>query len=311
LRFRYNAGIYRFQDDSTFDRPDHAANLALQSQVSRRNNISFDTRFSRGQSQANFADPADPDIILNQRTRRDFFDARLMFESQVSSRWNWRFGGGVGSVRHEDVPGAPSGGVQDREYGHVTTGLDRQVSRKTNVGFELEFLETRFDAGGDEQVHGAGVFMTRQVDRKSRLNLRVGAYTAETAGLPDRSGGSVRLGYQRDFRHVALDGFAGHRPTPGGNLPGTSTDTDVGLALSGVGSRVWRWRLAGQFTRRDPADSTRADIDSRGFNANLTGLAHPKTGLRLTASSVTQSETAVPDIEVFRATLGIVWFPRG
>ncbi|NIM61220.1 MAG: hypothetical protein GTO30_06050, partial [Acidobacteria bacterium] len=115
---------------------------------------------------------------------------------------------------------------------------------------------------------------------------------------------------QRDYNRVALVSFITHRPTTGGNLPGTATETHAGVSIRSMGFRKWSWSLAGFYAERDPADPSRPETDSAGMDGQATWAIHPKFGLRWTAASVRQSDPAL-DADVFRAAFGIVWFPKG
>lgn len=317
LNFLYTASAYKFDENDLFDRTDHNLNFGVNSDLSRRSNLSFNTSFSRSQNQTTtlFTSPTTlNDIILTQRVDRDLFTGQLGYGLQVSPKWSLNLGVRAGSTNNEDIIGITGGlPVEDRDFTSYSAGMGRQVSQKTTVGFSLGFQENRLQFSGDEEVSTADFTVGRVVSRQSSLNASVGYYSTNSmiAGAPDRTGGQLSLNYNRSLRRVGFSAFAGYRPTSGGNTPGTATDTNVGVAFSGPGTRTLFWDISLQAAQRDPADPTLPEVDSRGAGAGLTWVASPKFGLRVRAATFRQSVSGVPDTEVLNATLGVVWFPRG
>lgn len=313
LSFRYSPRLYRYQDESDLDRTDHAADLTVNARLSRRSSLDFSTRFSRSQVQGGFISLDDTDVILTGRADRDRLDADLSYGLQVTPRWTWSLATGVGSVNYEAIPGYTAL-TEDRDQTRISTGFGRQVSQNTTVGMDLRYEENDLDVSADEKIRNANVTVKHQIDQKNSIDLAVGYFSVDAmTGSADRSGAFLTFSFSRDFDQLALATFLGYRPTAGGNLPGTATVANIGASIGSRASKVWIWSVAGVFARRDPASSAANEIDSTVLRGDLTWVPHRKIGVRLTASRNSQIEknSTSGDIEVNRATLGVVWYLRG
>jgi hypothetical protein len=313
LEFRYNPRLIRYQDTAELDRTDHFLGFSLRRDLSRTSNLAFVANASK--TQAQLVTPDDPDA-LTERVDRDSYGVTLDYDRQIGQRWRWRASAGARGASNEVLAGVGTGTtVQDRDQLRFTTGFNRNVSANTSLGLELQFQKNRLDNSGDENVRTALFTVEHEIGARSSLDAGVGAFATdnEDQGLPDRSGFQVQLGYNRDYRRVSVRVSARHAPTSGGNLPGTSTNTNIGVTLTSLQTNSLFWNVSAVVTRREPADPDLPEVDTQGFFGDLTWLFHPKVGLRFTASSVRQSDDAPmgAEIDVLQALAGVVWYPKG
>ena len=319
FQFRYNPRLFRFRDQGALDHTDHFATIAVQDQLSAKSSLDFTTSYLRTQSQGLFTSLDDPSLVLTERVFRDRLDADVSFSRQLRPTWSWSVAGGFGTVDNSQISGFGGGlggsSVEDRTQLRASTSVSKKLSEKTDIGVDIRVQHNDLELSGEEEVHAINFSYGRQLSATGSLSLLAGVFQTDSqvTGVADRSGAFIRANYNRDFRRVALGMFGGHRPTSGGNLPGTATDTNVGVSISGVGSNIWGWDVTAAGTRRDPADSTAPEIESTGLSGGVSWAVHPNVGLRIRAASVQQSVDApmTTDIDVYNVSLGVVWFPRG
>jgi hypothetical protein len=319
FEFRYNPRLFRFRDEGALDHTDHFATMSIADQLSEKSNLDFTTSYLRTQSQGLFTSLDDPSLILTERVFRDRIDANLSYSRQLRPTWTWSVGGGYGTVENDQISGFAGGlgggSVEDRDQLSASTSVSKKISKRSDVGIDIRFQHNDLEVSGEEEVHAFNLSYGHQLSATESLSLVAGFFqtNTEVVGADDRSGAFIRANYNREFRRVGMALFGGHRPTSGGNLPGTATDTNVGVSISGVGSNIWAWDVTAAGTRRDPADSTSPEIESTGLSGGVSWAIHPNVGLRMRAGSVQQSVDApmTTDIDVFNVSFGLVWFPRG
>jgi len=319
VRFRYNARRFGYQDSGTLDHTDHLVEFSSSTVLGRKSTLTASVDFSSAQTQADLESLEDPAIVLTERTTRERFSADVAYGRQIGAFWDWGLSAGTGTVSHDLIDGYSSGlggtTVEDRSHTWLSTSFGRQVSKRTNLGFGMQAQQNRLDLSGDEEFQTANLRIRHQLDPNNSLAVAIGGFStsSEIPDVPDRTGVNLQVTYNRDFRRVEFDLFAGRRPTPGGDLKGTATNTNVGVRLAPpLGAQTVLWDLSAVYVRRDPADLDDPEIDTLGIRAGVTWLARPEIGVRGSVSHTQQSsDTTVLDNDVLNTSLGVVWFPRG
>lgn len=324
LHFSYSPSFERHQDLDELDYDSHFLSLGLNTSTSRRSKVSFLSTYARTQMQGRPSSLDEAELFLTGRTNRELFRADLTHGKQLSARWSFRGGLNYGESRFDDIkdfdPAAPVP-LEDRtDYGG-TVQLGRAVSEKTTVGlayglqrFELEPRETT-GTSTDETVHSLTFTVDRTVSRRMTLNAAIGGFRStsdpETADDP-RTGAQANLGLTRAYRSMALSLDASHRPSSGGALAGTSTDSALGLRLNGAALEPWSWSVSSRLARRDPTNDDEEPVHSVAAGGSLERGFARVLALRLSADYVDQtSDEPLLEARYYTAGIGLVWYPLG
>lgn len=329
LSLRYQPSYIKYRDEDDLDHDEHVADLDWATRLGPKSALGLAASFSRTQAQAATGiserpEVEDTDLLLTERTDRDSFGASLRFDRTEGPRWGWRAALNWVATSHDEIAEAPSTTVtgfevEDRtEYGASIEAL-KSLSRSNSIGLRYEHRKFDLDRSPDEDTDSISLTYREELARKLSFELGLGA--ARTTG--DAAGGSEgdedrtdflgSLGLSRAFRRVRLQVTASHRPTSGGHLEGSSTNTGLGLALSGAQSREWGWNVYSRYAHRKPTDDASESIDTLAFGADVERKFARVLGIRLGGNYVDQSsdESGLSDSSAYTIDLGVVWYPRG
>jgi hypothetical protein len=336
FRFAYEPSFFKYDSTTSLDRFEHHATAGWNRSFGRRTRLDLSADFSRtqqqglrlpGPDQAPPDEPAPvvpPDALLTQRTERDSFGAWLRLDRTAGERWSWGLTASGSDYAHDAIedfnPNQPAGfAVEDRTEYAGAFDLSRAFSRADSMGLRYEHRWFELDASPDQDSDLLSLTYRRTVGRKLWLDL--GAGGSRTTG--DGAGGSPgdderselqgNVGFHRAFRHVDLGLGVSHRPTSGGHLEGTSTDTSAELRLSGVRRRDWFWDVVTGYVHRDPTQDGAAATRGLAAAGQVERMFLEVLSVRFATSFADQSEDdpTRPDPSAWGAELALVWYPRG
>ncbi len=187
------------------------------------------------------------------------------------------------------------------------------MSKATSLGLAYRYNHFDLELSGEEDHHALGLSIGHQIGRLRKLDAFVGAFdgSGDRVGA-DRSGLSAQISFEQMLRAVRLAVYAGHAPSSGGSLSGTSTDTNIGISLASIRARNWTWFTSASYSRRDSSIPGAATLDTLGLGAEIARRLTAKLALSLSASYFEQSgDDPALDAEVNRVGLGLIWYPRG
>ncbi len=319
-------GTYVKQDkEESLDRFNWGAAFAVSQTPSPRTSLSFVAGFVHTQAQGDPRNLDDTEIFLTQRAERDLAQASFDLNRQITKRWNWTFNLNAQDQSSEnisDFDGGTTPSVSEfedkRSYG-VRSGLSRAISGRTSIGFQGQYRTFELDESGDQDTVAVNLTLNRTLSEFSSFNVSAGGYrstgeAADGTGAEDESDGfQVAVGYTRSMRNVALNLGLSHAPSSGGNLEGTAKQTTASFGISNRQAVRWDWNVGLQHGLREPADPAQPDRESTALNADFERAFGRQLGLNLGTSFVHQTidDPAFEDRDVFRATAGLVWYPRG
>jgi hypothetical protein len=334
--FTYNPGFEKYSDNDDLDHDTHELRFNLTTAPSRTSSFGLDASASRTQYDPRPGLIEDTDVFLTRRTNRDLYAAVVRYgrSELAGGRWSWTADAGAfraeydaisGFDADEDVP-AP----QDRTSYGAGFGVDREVSRRTAIGGRLEVDHFELDDSGEfgesesETAYAGSFTFRRTLSTKSSLHASAGAYATSSddsddpdVEVEDDDGGDVGLqatvGYSREFRRVSMSLSGAHRPTAGGALQGTSTDTAVAFGLSGLVLRKWNWSWSLRGAHRDPRDDDET-VTSLTTGAGFERFFARVLSFTMRADYATQEVDDVEDdgaVSVVRGSIGLVYYPLG
>lgn len=327
LSFTYRPTYVDYRDDDRLDHDEHRASLGWTVRPNDRTSFDLSASYSRTQEQAAvpFSEQAeDTDVLLTDRTERDSWDALARVRHSAGQRWEWAATGSWSMREHQTISGfssvAPFQVEDRREYGG-SLELSREFSRQSTLGLVYGYREFDLDMNPDETSHSLRISFRSQPGRKVSLHAEVGGFynrrdtAGGVSGDDSRTGFDGELDVTRLFKEVRLNLSATHRPSAGGHLSGTSTDSSVAFALAGVNERRWRWDVSSRFvyrdpTNRDPAAGSTKPRQSVAVGANVE-YGPQRFGVRL-GGNVAKESSNDPNIGHNSAStveLGLVWYP--
>lgn len=328
LNFAYTGGRTVYREFDALDFTSHRLRFGVSTTPSRVSDLSFSTYFSKTQEQGNSAsvDGEDVNFFLAGRTDRQTYGASLDCGRQMGPHWRW--GATVGASRSEFDPIEDADtnailDVQDRDTYSGALSFDRTLSRKWSVGAVYGYRQTRFDADADETTQSLGVRFNQNLGERGSITYEIGGFDRDRDGLDPQAAqdlddggiyGGVNLGVTQPVGPVQFGFGAGVRPSSGGALRGTSTNTTVSVSLGPSMPRNWFWRLTSRFTRRDSSDRTEPDLDTVSLGASIERYLGQSVGIRLSAiwadQSTDEETIGARDGSFYYATLGLVWYPK-
>jgi hypothetical protein len=322
FEFSYAPSIQRYQDSDELDHTTHLVTLSAGSTTSRRSNVNFVAMYLLNQLQGRSSSLDEAELFVTGRTDRELYRGDFSYNKEFSQRWSFRGGLNYGESRFESIDDFDPLGpvpVEDRVYYGGTLGLGRAVSGTTTLGFEYGLQRFELEPIGtpqtttEETAHSLTFTIDRAVSRRTSLDATLGAFRNETdEGDATRTGVQATLGLDRSYRTVDLRLEAQHQPSAGGSLPGTSTDSAIGLDLHGTALDPWIWSFSTRLARRDPNFVDEEVVTSVAAGGSIERSFARALGLRLSANYIDQ-QSDDPDLKAgyLIAAVGLVWYPLG
>lgn len=330
LNFSYTGGRTVYREFDVLDNTSHRLRSGVSTTPSRLSNLSLSTYFSQTQVQGNSTsvDGEDVDFFLAGRTDRESYGATLAYRHQVGVRWRWNASVGASRASFDPIEDTDSSAildVQDRGTYSGTLGFDRTLFRRWSAGANYGYRQTEFETDGDDEtIQSIGVRFTQNLGERGSITYEIGAFERDREGLDNQEAGDfddggvyggVNLGITQPVGPVQFSFGAGVRPSSGGALRGTSTNTTVSVSLGPSRPRNWYWQVTMRFTRRKSSDRTDPDLDTVAWGSSIERYVAQALGIRLSVNGADQSTDEVTDGarngSFYYATLGLVWYPRG
>jgi hypothetical protein len=319
LSFTYSPKFDRYDKFQELDNTGHYLDLSLNVTPTPISRVTLSTSYSRTQDQG---DPTDPngEIFIGRRTQRERASLGLSYRNRLGGRFLWGFGAQFLDSSFKDIADFDPGGAQPiagRQTLRGSLDLLRNLSRATNLGVRLGYGKFRLDQGTDGDSRELGLILEHALSGKTDFAMGLGAYQRDNAA-PQNPGGSgdTRTGIQgftnlrRQFRKATLSLDAKRSTSDGGISPGTSTDSSLGVSVSGAADRRWNWSFNTRFGRREPTDEQLDSIDTVAIGLGLGVRLHRKLYLRLSPVYTHQvgNDQGVDSL-VLRGGLGFAWAP--
>jgi hypothetical protein len=333
--FSYSPGYEVSRENDDLDHDTHELRFNLATEPSRTSSLAFNLSASRTQYDPQPELIEGTDVFLTRRTDRDLYFAGVSYgvDDLGGGRWSWTADADVFRAEYDEISGLEEDDSAPEPQGRTAYGagfqLDREVSRRTAVGgrievnhFVLDETDDAFAESEDETAYAATLTMRRELSETSgwRAGLGVFATSTDDAGPGDPAeldddgevGIQASASYSRELRSVRLSLGASHRPTAGGALQGTSTDSAVTLGLSGRFQRKWKWNWSMRGAHRNPRD------DDPSVISLATGGGFERFFARVLGFTVDAdwSRQEIEDFEeetisVVRGAIGLVYYPLG
>jgi len=323
IDLRYRPYLLRYDDFSELDRDEHDLRFTFRDRL-RNADLRVTSRVNFSQRQGDAASLDASELFLNQRADRDIYLANMRYTQDRERRWSWEAVAG-GAIRNlTPVQGFestnPENQTEDRNELYAGGSFSRNLSRTSSLGVEYVFNYYDLQFSGSSNTHVVGVVYTRELSRKSSLELGGGGFYSQGDAVRDPAdptssdtadGFQGRAVYSRQYRAMQLDLEASHLPSAGGNSRGTATNSLLGLTLQNRGESLWNWRVSPRLARRDPPGSNNAR-NSAALRVSVE-RAFSRTrelSLRLDANYIKQNyESTQPDRDIFAAALNLLWYP--
>ncbi len=315
----YSPAIQQYRRSEDLDNISHRFRLTYVARTAPHTDLSVFGAYTRSQEQGRVRSFEDIDLFLGKRLDREIYRAGVNYGRQLTSRW--QLGLGVGYVKYTfqtirgvDVEGIDIASIDRSGYrGRASAAYD--LSRSTRIGVAYGWQEFSFGGGGNETSQQVSFTLTHSFTERWELDLALGVF--ETSGRTARGqsftrhGGQGAIALTRAFRRVGLRLFARHRPSPGGSLPGPSTDSAVGLLLYKAHGRRWGWEAVARYGRRDSIDPAIERIENWAYGGQIDYYVHRLFGVRLEGLYTDQTGPPRFEIEYWRIGLSVVWTPLG
>jgi hypothetical protein len=296
LSFNYSAAYSQSSRFDELDHGQHRVGVGVGYDTSRLAHLRFDATFVKSQQQGNpqSVENQDVEFLLAERTDRTTYGGRLSYSRQVGERWEWE--GALGASKSSfdpifsDAVGAESN-VEDRTWYEGHLGVQRQLTRRVALGARYRYQQTELDVSADETAQSAVFLVERSLGEQASVGFELGGYrrsfddSAEGGGNEnlERDGliAGIVLDYDKPLGPVRFGLSAGVRPTAGGALAGTATNTTLAVWVAGHETRHWHWSASTRYTRRDPTDGDDAETDTVAVGASIERSLLDALGVRL------------------------------
>jgi len=322
LSLSYQPSYEKFSDYDALDHDAHQIDFSVNSTPNQRSQIDYSLSFDSSQRQGGAESIASPDLILVQRLDRQLLETDFSFTRDAGRRMNWVLAAGVSDYHYSAITGVDDPfETEDRRAYRGSAGMNWTQSRTATIGFEAGYEMFDLEETGEENIALLSVVWTREFARGSEVELRLGGYDrdrdvtlapGEEAPDLDESGMQGQLRVVKTMRKTNLSFIALREPSSGGTLTGTSTDTAAQLIIEGDPRPRWHWSVSGRYSKRDPATADFSDITIKVAAAGLEWRPNRHLDFRMALDSIDQSASGVaPDLSVFTARVGVVWYPKG
>lgn len=321
IEFRYRPQFEQFNEFSELDNTAHKATLDLSLAPTRLSSFSMRMSYDRGLDQGRAGSERDSDLFLTRRTDRQLAGIEVDYSNRLKGGWDWRGSVGFSASQFDEIQGfdsgGPSAGVEDRTETEGSFGISRRLARTTSIGARFERREFDLEESGEELAELVSLVVRRELSSRSSLNLAVGAFrssgTAARGANSDpndrREGLQGSLALKHSRRHVDLAVFARSGPTDGGASAGTSSNSLIGLSVSGRPSPRLSWSSAIRYARREPSDAGLETLESVSVTLGTEIRVLRFIGLRLGVNYVDQSE-GTDELKLFSdGGISLVWYP--
>lgn len=315
----YSPAIEQYRRSDDLDNISHRFRLNFVARTAPHTDLSLFAAYTRAQEQARLRSVEDIDLFLGPRLDREIYRAGVNYARRLSERWTLGLSASYLKYEFETIEGvSPSGfdfGTLDRSgyRGRATGAYD--VTRNTRIGLSYGWERYTFGGGGEETTQLASFTLRHAFSERLELDLEIGAFT--TSGRDargrdiSRNGAYGAIAVTQGFRRVSLRLFARHRPSPGGALPGPSTDTVLGLMLSKAHVRRWGWELVARYGQRDSIDPALETLESWAYGGRIEYFIRRIFSVRLEGVYTDQSGPPAFEVEYWRVGLSAVWTPLG
>ncbi len=315
----YSPAIEQYRRSDDLDNISHRFRLTFVARTAPHTDLSVFGSYTRAQEQGRLRSFEDVDLFLGPRLDREIYRAGVNYGRQLTSRWRLGLTAGYLKYSFESIRGVDVDGFDIRSLGRsgyrLGAGATYELTRTTRLGFAYGWEEFSFDGGGNQTTQIASFTLRHAFTERLRFDLSLGVFeTTGTNAIGEdftRRGGQGSIALTRAFRRVGLRLFARHRPSPGGTLPGPSTDSAIGLLLFKTNVRRWGWELVARYGRRDSIDPTFELIESWAYGGEVEYFIHRLFALRLEGVYTDQTGPPRFEIEYWRVTLSAVWTPLG
>jgi hypothetical protein len=326
LEFGYRPSYAKYLDLSVLDHAEHRLRVLATTEPSRGSTLGFGLGYEKTQVQGVSGDPKSPDFFLTSRTDRDYSSGDFSWREQAGEKWEWT--SGLRGARAVYTPisglatGVPGAEIEDRTEYEFNVAPSREFSRASHAGVEYRLRRFVLAKSGDESVNMLSFTFDRTISRRASLTIQLGAFnrnatssSTEAAPAVSESSNGLAGGFtlRETFRNGSLSLVAGHSPSAGGALRGTSTDSAVSLLAAGGVERRWRWEASAHWALRESTAPDAPSLTSAGGGASLEWLPLAEFGLRLGGDYVKQSGNDQAGLNGSFTTVrfGLTWYPRG
>ncbi len=315
----YSPAIEQYRRSEDLDNISHRFRLTFVARTAPHTDLSIFGAYTRTQEQGRLRSVEDIDLFLGPRLDREIYQAGVSYGRQLTERW--RLGLTAGYLRYtfQTIRGVGVDGFQigslDRSGYQARASAAYELTRNTSIGVAYGWEEFTFGGGGEETTQLTSFTLQHAFTERWQLDLALGYFTTTGRDGRGRSftrhGGQGSLALTREFRRVGLRLFGRHRPSPGGSLPGPSTDTTVGLLLYKADVRRWGWELVARYGRRDSIDRAIGRIENWAYGGEIQYFIHRLWSFRLEGIYTDQTGPPRFNVEYWRVGLGVVWTPLG
>jgi hypothetical protein len=313
LSLSYRPGYVRYREAETLDHDEHRLTFDLDSRLSRKTQLRSRAGFTRTQARGTPESSTDPDLFLTTRNDTDLYMFDVTLEQTISPRWNWEASLDGEAYFYDPIPGVDGSAsdVEDRTQYGGGLHASRAISSTASFGLRYEFHRFDLEDSGQEDAHQLDATYEKRLAERLSLFAALGGFhtRGEAAGEDEsQSGVSGELSLSRNYEALRLELNAFHRPSSGGALTGTATQTRISLELSSAESRVrWHWSAAPYFGRRTSSSEGRDEIDATGIRADVERRFAWSYGIRLGTHWFDQSD----EESVFNVNASFLWYPFG
>jgi hypothetical protein len=319
LLFSYTPSYDKYANNDELDTDSHRLDFAVSATPDRRSSLAYSLMFDKTRRQGSAASVISPDLAGTPPTERDLLVTDLMYSREAGRRLSWNLGVGGALYNFKEIEGfdidTDSFTIEDRDEYRGSFGLHWAQSRAGTLGFEAGYQIFSLEETGDEGIASVLFVWTRTLVRDSELDFRIGGFHRDIdADEPqdNESGLQVQFRLLKNFRRNSLALYAARRPSSGGILGGSSTDTIAQIVFAGDPEANWLWNLTGRYANRDPNTPDLTEVDSLWAAGSLEWRPLRQLGVRLMLDHLSQSsdEDAL-DNSATTARLGVVWYPKG
>lgn len=322
LSFSYRTFFESFEQSTALNNLDHWLSLAISKSPSRNSNIGMKVGYILTQQQGRADSVEEGDLFLNERTKRQTVNLGLSYSSALGARWQWALAAGFWDWSYDEIEGfddeTPDRRLEDRTELRGSFELTRALSRSNAIGFSLTYRQFDLELSGEEDTQSASLVYRREIEERMSLSVSAGGFVSSgtAAGGPGGSQSDSRSGFQgtvslsRALEHLNFTFVVGHTPSAGNDRLGTSTNTTIGVSLSGNPTRKLSWGVFSRYASREPNNRLEPTIDSFALGSSMGIRFRRELSIRIGINYTNQIADDARDEGSFVAgQVGLVWHP--